>query len=548
MTSDAHVQVRGLSVSYRVGGRQVTAVNDLDIEFCRGAVTAVVGESGSGKSTVARAIAGILPSNARVDAGEVLLGGQDLLRLSERQLRTIRGSRVGFVPQDPTASLNPTQRIGAQVAEAVVLHLPMRGAALRDRVGELLAGAGLTDVKRISRSFPHELSGGMRQRVLIAIALAGGAELVIADEPTSALDVTVAARVLDQLTKMVTSAGTTLVIITHDLSLATHRADRVAVLHRGAAVEAGPAAEVMARPRHEYTSQLLASTPGLRDRRQDRVRPDTSAVDGALVRLEGVSKSFGGSRYGRAAVAALSDVSLRLLPGRTFALIGESGSGKSTTARIVLGLERADSGTVELFGHDLADVGRHAMRELRRRVQVVYQSPFASLDPRFSVGRSIREPLVAHRAGTRAEQLARVDELLNLVRLPSSYARRRPAELSGGQCQRVAIARALALSPELVVCDEPVSALDASVQAQVLDLLREIQERSGVAYLFISHDLAVVRDIAHDVAVMQNGRIVESGGIDDIFERPTQPFTRLLLEASLRHAGGTVEATIGSEG
>ncbi len=536
--NDVSVGVQDLSVSYEVGGRRVRAVDHMSADFARGCVTAVVGESGSGKSTLARAIAGILPSTARVTSGKVMLGDVDLTKLRERQWRAIRGRRIGFVPQDPTTSLNPAQRVEVQVGEAVRLHQALRGQPLRERVLELLADAGLSDAERVSRSYPHELSGGMRQRVLIAIAFAADPELVIADEPTSALDVTIAARVLDHLTNVVAERGTTLVIITHDLALATHRADHVAVVHGGQVVEAGSASDVMRRSRHEHTRRLVASTPALHTTRRQEAPASHAEPHKTLVRLQGISKEFHVGGHGAPPVPAVVDVSLQVSSGRTYALIGESGSGKSTTARIVLGLERADRGTVELFGQDLGTINRRAMRELRRRVQVIYQSPYASLDPRMSVRQSVGEPLRAHRLGNRRERDARVLELLEQVRLPASYARRKPSELSGGQCQRVAIARALALSPELIVCDEPVSALDASVQAQVLDLLTEIQQRLGVAYLFISHDLAVVRDIAHEVAVMQQGRLVERGTVDEIFDRPKEHFTAQLLEASLRHTQG----------
>jgi len=527
------LRVEDLRVGYDVDGRHVRAVDGLSLDVARGRVTAVVGESGSGKSTLARAICGILPRSARA-SGHARLDGLDLIGLPERRLRQVRGRRIGFVPQDPSTSLNPTQRVGAQVAEAVCLHSGLRGGALRDRVAALLADAGLRDVERVRSSFPHELSGGMRQRVLIAIAFAGAPELLIADEPTSALDVTVAARVLDHLMRAVAEAGTTLLIITHDLALATYRADHVAVVRDGRVVELGAAGDVMRTPRHAYTRELLAATPGLRPRRASEAAAHPQ--EPPLARLDGVTKTFR-VRNGGPAVAAVRDVSLRVRPGRTFALIGESGSGKTTTARIVLGLERADRGRVEVLGRDLGAVDRRALRELRRHMQVVYQSPYASLDPRVAVGRSVEEPLRAFGIGGRASRRARVAELLEQVRLPAGYARRRPAELSGGQCQRVAIARALALSPDLIVCDEPVSALDVSVQAQVLELLAEIQQRSGVAYLFISHDLAVVRDIAHDVGVMQEGRLVEQGRAADVLDHPQQPFTVELLAAGLRHRG-----------
>ncbi|MFD0691895.1 dipeptide ABC transporter ATP-binding protein [Actinomadura fibrosa] len=540
----ALLEVRGLSVSYRTRTGLLEAVRDVDLDVRAGEIVALVGESGSGKSTTAHAVTRLLADNASVDAGRIVFGGRDLATLSERELRTVRGAQIGLVPQDPAVSLNPVKRVGEQVAEVLRLHgLATRRTAPPAAV-ELLGRAGLPDPATRARQYPHELSGGMRQRALIAIAIAAGPKLIVADEPTSALDVTVQRRILDHLQHLTGELGSAVLLVTHDLGVAADRADRVVVMSRGRVVETGPARRVLDDPRDAYTRRLLRSAPSLAAA-EPRTPPAAPVPgDGAaapLVEVEHLVKEFPlphGSGSART-VRAVDDVDLTVHRGETLALVGESGSGKSTTARLVLRLVPPTSGRIVFDGEDVTALRGEKLRRLRRRAQLVYQNPYASLDPRFTIGEVVTEPLRAFRIGDRASRTARARELLDRVALPAATLDRRPAELSGGQRQRVAIARALALGPDLVVCDEPVSALDVSVQAQVLELLAELQAATGVAYLFISHDLAVVRRIAHRVAVMRAGRIVETGATGRIFDDPAHPYTRELLAAI---PGGRVRA------
>ncbi|WP_278265539.1 ABC transporter ATP-binding protein [Nocardia sp. AG03] len=514
------LRVTDLRVDYRSGARVVPALRGASIEVARGEVVALVGESGSGKSTLAQAVIGLLGEAARIADGRIELGGEQVDPADEKSLRRLRGARVGFVPQDPGLSLNPVRRIGDQVAEALRVHrlADRRGAAVRALA--LLEEVGLDRPSVRAKQYPHELSGGQRQRVLIAIALACGPELIVADEPTSALDATVARQVLDRLAERIAARGTAVLLITHDLAVAAERADRIVVLEQGEVVESGPTAQVLARPAHPYTQRLLAASPALAP---TGFRPPRPRAQTPLLSVRDLRK-----RFHAGGITAVDDVAFSLDRGETLALVGESGSGKSTTARIAVRLTEPDRGTVTFDGHDLTGARRGRLRALRRRFQVVYQNPYSSLDPRWRVGEIVAEPLRAYGV---ADRPARVRELLEQVALPADFAERRPAELSGGQRQRVAIARALALRPDLLVLDEPVSALDASVQAQILDLLDALQTELSLGYLFISHDLAVVRQISDRVAVMRHGRIVETGPTADLFTDPQHPYTRELLAA-----------------
>ncbi|MFC0042317.1 dipeptide ABC transporter ATP-binding protein [Actinomadura rayongensis] len=531
--SDSLLSINGLAVSYRTRTGRVPAVRGVDLDVRPGEIVALVGESGSGKSTLAHAVIRLLADNASIDAGRVEFDGADLTGLSEKELRTVRGARIGLVPQDPGVSLNPVKRVGEQVAEVLRLHdLSTRRSTPADAI-EVLERAGLPEPALRARQYPHELSGGMRQRVLIAIAIAARPKLIVADEPTSALDVTVQRRILDHLQHLTEELGSAVLLVTHDLGVAADRAQRIAVMSRGRIVESGPARDVLDAPSDAYTRRLLASAPSLSVARP-RTNPAAPApAETPLVTVENLVKEFrlpqgaGAKRI----VRAVDGIDLAVRRGETLALVGESGSGKSTTARLVLRLAQPTSGRIVFDGEDVTAARGGRLRGLRRRAQLVYQNPYASLDPRFSIGEVISEPLRAFRVGDRASRAERARHLLERVALPASILDRRPAELSGGQRQRVAIARALALSPDLVVCDEPVSALDVSVQAQVLELLAELQADTGVAYLLISHDLAVVRQIAHRVAVMRAGRIVETGATDELFDHPEHPYTRDLLAA-----------------
>lgn len=544
MSAENLLEIDGLAVTYRTGRGDVDAVREVSLSVAQGETVAVVGESGSGKSTTVHAIIRLLPAAAHIAAGSVRFEGRDLVAATDRDLRSVRGRRIGFVPQDPTVSLNPVVRIGDQVAEVLRVH----GLADRRTAGvraiEALERAGLPDAAVRARQYPHELSGGMRQRVLIAIAIIGDPALLIADEPTSALDVTVQRQILDHLDVLKRERGASLLLITHDLGVAADRADRIVVMSDGRIVEQGTPDEILGDPRHPYTRRLIAAAPSLRA--TDAVRtsePFSNAVPARTVsdagrglpgetpvlEVEGLVKEFALPGGGR--TRAVDGVGFRLERGRTLALVGESGSGKTTTARLALRLVDPTAGTVRIDGADVTALSGRRLRRVRRRVQLVQQNPYAALNPRWSVETIVADPLRAFGVGSRAERRKRAAELLDLVALPSTALSRRPADLSGGQRQRVAIARALALEPALLVLDEPVSALDVSIQHQILTLLTEIQREKALSYLFISHDLAVVRQIADTVGVMRRGHLVELGTADDVFARPAHDYTRTLLDA-----------------
>ncbi|GAA2025577.1 ABC transporter ATP-binding protein [Pseudokineococcus marinus] len=537
------LEVRGLTVTYRTGEAEVPAVVDVDLTVREGERVAVVGESGSGKSTTAAALIGLLPGSGRVAAGTITFAGEDVTHASDARLLRLRGREVGLVPQDPMSNLNPVMRVGAQVEEVLRAHGLATGRAAKERAVELLGLAGIPDAARRARQYPHEFSGGMRQRVLIAIALACEPRLLVADEPTSALDVTVQRQILDHLEHLTEAAGTSMLLVTHDLGLAADRADTVVVMSKGRVVESGPAARLLTDPQHAYTQRLVAAAPSVSAARA-QVRPGTRAVDRAagprrhdtadgapVLRVEDVTKVYRVRGRGAGDVTAVDGVSFVVPAGTTTAVVGESGSGKTTLARMALGLEAPTSGRL-LVGDDVVGEATGARRRaVRRAMQPVFQDPYASLDPTMSVERLVDEPLRVFGEGDRASRRRRVGELLDQVSLPRDAAQRRPAELSGGQRQRVAIARALAVEPRLVVLDEAVSALDVLVQDQVLQLLHQLQEDLGVAYLFITHDLAVVRQVAHAVAVMRHGRLVEHGSVDAVMSDPQEDYTRELLAA-----------------
>lgn len=534
MSADASplLSVDGLDVSF--GGQ--AAVRGLDLSVLPGQTVAVVGESGSGKSTTAAAILGLLPPGGRITGGRIVFDGVDISAADRRAMRGIRGRQIGYIPQDPMTNLNPVWKVGFQIREA--LRANTSDSRTRQRAVELLAAAGMPDPAKQAERYPHQLSGGMCQRALIAIGLAGRPRLLIADEPTSALDVTVQRQVLDHLQRLTADLGTALLLITHDLALAAERAESVVVVHRGTVVESGAARAILRSPQHEYTRRLVAAAPALAVRggarsRPAAVRPDDAADD--ILVASGLTKVYRESRgvpWRRSEFRALDAVSFRLRRGSTLAIAGESGSGKSTLARMVLGLLPPTAGTVVFDGTRIDDaMPRDAQLAFRRRVQPVFQNPYSSLDPMYSVFRAIEEPLRIHRVGDRRQRAQAVHRLVDQVALPSSVLDRLPRELSGGQRQRVAIARALALRPAVLVCDEAVSALDVLVQAQILDLLADLQTELGLAYLFISHDLAVIRQIADDVLVMRAGRVVEQAPTEELFTRPGHEYTRQLLDA-----------------
>ena len=574
--SDPLLEITDLEVAFRSSTGLVPAVRKANLTLYPGQSVAIVGESGSGKSTLAHAVIGLLPGTGRVTGGTIRFQGRDITHLGTQELTALRGSSIGLVPQDPMSNLNPVWSIGFQVKEALranglagvaddrLAHLMAEHAGhaghaqkaatsaggridVDEQVALLLEQAGLPEASRRAKQYPHEFSGGMRQRALIAIGLAARPDLLIADEPTSALDVTVQRRILDHLQTLVRELGTAMLFITHDLGLAAERAEHIVVMHRGRVVESGPSLEVLQDPRHPYTQRLVKAAPSLASRRIEsahargiQVTDDEllgaslgSSATEEILRVEHLTKVFEvrGAKGKDKTLTAVDDVGFGIRKGTTTALVGESGSGKSTVANIILNLIDPTSGKVFHDGVDLSTLGPKELFALRRIMQPVFQNPYGSLDPMYSIFRVVEEPLRVHGIGTAKEREARVAELLDMVSLPRSVMRRYPHELSGGQRQRVAIARALALKPQIVVLDEAVSALDVLVQAQILRLLSDLQSELELTYLFITHDLAVVRQIADDVVVMEHGRIVESGAADELFANPRQDYTRELIRA-----------------
>jgi peptide/nickel transport system ATP-binding protein len=527
------VELRELRVSYRSGAETAAAVQGVSLVVQRGETVAIVGESGSGKSTVANAIIGLLPDNARFEGGAIVVDGEDLSDAPDDRKHLLRGRVIALVPQDPHVGLNPTTRIGKQIGEALILARGRRYRGLDADVLQLLEQVGLDQPVLRAHQYPHELSGGMRQRVLIAIALAGNPALIIADEPTSALDVTVQRKILDHLAQLVRERNIALLIITHDLGVAADRADRVLVMHAGRIVEQGAPATILVSPQQEYTRQLIAAAPGLNGGSSLVLKHPQPEARPEILRIEGLTKEYvlpdvkGQARK----FTALDNADFVAHAGQTLAIVGESGSGKSTTLRIALGLEKPTRGHVFFEGQELSRLSWNDYRPLRRRIQLVQQNPFASLDPRFTVFQSIVEPLVSFGLQKGRELEASARRLIDLVHLPAAHLNRLPRELSGGQRQRVAIARAMALGPDLLFLDEPVSALDVSVQAQILALLAELQDELGVSYVLVSHDLAVVASVAHRVAVLNKGVVVEQGPIGDVFGSPASDYTKELLAA-----------------
>ena len=538
------LEVSNLAVNFRTMDGEVSAVRHAGFSLPAGKTLAIVGESGSGKSTTAMAVIGLLPGNGRVASGSIRFDGQELVGLPESKMRAIRGRSIGLVPQDPMSNLNPVTKIGTQVAETLLVHGMATSKDVDRKVVEVLTAAGLPNAEERAKQYPHEFSGGMRQRALIAIGLACRPRLLIADEPTSALDVTVQRTILNQIDLMTEELGTSVLLITHDLGLAAERASELVVMHRGEVVETGPARQLLEDPQHPYTQSLVRAAPSVAAVRlrpgafaapgkEAAGRPDEEAgaedtVPDNIVEFRDLTKVF--KIRGRSDdFYAAKNVTLDIPRGRTVAIVGESGSGKTTTARMLLKLIEPTSGTMTFDGMDVATLSKGQLRDFRQRVQPIFQDPYSSLDPMYTIERILEEPLKTYKRGDRAERQRRVRELMDQVALPHEMLHRYPAELSGGQRQRVAIARALALKPELIVCDEPVSALDVLVQAQILQLLGDLQREFGLSYLFISHDLAVVRLISDYVCVMKDGELVEAATSEEVFSNPRHPYTRKLL-------------------
>ena len=536
------VRVENLSVAFSLGRDETAlAVRGVDFDIRRGETLALVGESGSGKTVTALSLLQLLPYPAASHpSGRIRFEGEDLLGASAETLRRVRRNRISMIFQEPMTSLNPLHTIERQIGETLSLHKGLKGGAVRARTLELLELVGLADGESRLNAFPHQLSGGQRQRVMIAMALANEPDLLIADEPTTALDVTIQAQILALLKDLQGRFGMAVLLITHDLGIVRHMAHRLAVMRAGEIVETGPAEAIFAKPGHPYTRALMAA--------EQRDTPTPRPLDTEVVLDSEDLKVWFPVRQGllrrtKDHIKAVDGLSLSLRRGRTLGVVGESGSGKTTLGLALLRLTQS-TGAIRFQGERIDGRDWRQLRHLRRRMQMVFQDPFSSLSPRYSVRQIIEEGLKLHRIGADAGARTRlIEEVLEEVGLDRTTIDRYPHEFSGGQRQRIAIARALVLRPDLLVLDEPTSALDMSVQAQVIDLLRRLQARHNLAYLFISHDLRVVRALADDILVMQNGRVVEAGRADRIFEAPQAPYTRALFAAALDHravAGGIV--------
>ena len=549
----AVLAVDGISISFTSQGSGAqkikrTVVDNVSFKLSPGRVLALVGESGSGKTVTAMSILGLLPGSASV-TGSIRLNGEELLGAHVDRMREVRGGQIGTIFQEPMNAFNPVFTIGYQIAEALGAHHgKLSRTQTRNRVAELLASVGIRDAPRVSRSYPHELSGGQLQRAMIAMAISCDPVAIIADEPTTALDVTVQAGILDLIRELRDRLGTAVLLITHDMGVVADLADDVVVMHEGVVKERADVSTLFTNPTHDYTKALLEAVPKLGELKipalttTERVQAGETARiiesepavrdEEVAAQVEHASIVYGGEGWGRRGLKAVDDVSFHILPRQMFGLVGESGSGKSTIGRALVGLIPVSEGAVRVAGLDMTKASKRGLREIRRRIGYVFQDPASSLNPRFTIGQSVAEPLRLHSQLSPSQLRDRVAELLDAVQLSAGMVNRFQHELSGGQRQRVAIARAIALNPALLIADEPTSALDVSVQAKVLDLLRDLQNEYGFACLFISHDLAVVQQVVDEVAVMLNGRIVERGSTEQVLSSPTDAYTQRLLAAA----------------
>jgi peptide/nickel transport system ATP-binding protein len=525
--TDPVLAIENLTLALPAYADRPFAVENVSLSIRSGETLCVVGESGSGKSMIAHAVMGLLPEAVKPTGGSIRLAGRNLLSLDAKAMQDVRGREIGMIFQEPMTSLNPVMRVGQQIVETFEAHRMLDGKKRAKRAIELLDEVGLPDPERLARAYPHELSGGQRQRVMIAMALALEPKLLIADEPTTALDVTTQAQILELIDRLRRQHGTAVLFITHDFGVVAEIADRIAVLQQGVLVEEGTGDEIFSRPRHDYTRRLLAAVPSLKPPERPEAPPKAPVLVVEKLRKVYRKRSFFSS--GRE-VRAADDVSFTLAKGETLGLVGESGSGKSTVGRCCLRLIESDSGAVELGGLHFSELSPSALRPHRRKIQMIFQDPFASLNPRQTVGRIIAAGPIAYGV-PHAEAIEKARQLLDLVALSPNAIDRYPHEFSGGQRQRIGIARALALEPDVLVADEAVSALDVSVQAQILALIKELQERLGLAILFVTHDLRVAAQICHRIAVMQRGRIVETGETAALFAAPQHEYTRQLLAA-----------------
>lgn len=551
------LSVDGLTIEITGAGKSFQPVRNVSFEIMPGQMLGLVGESGSGKSLTAMSINRLLTDKAvQIKSGSIQFQGQDLTKLDERAMRKIRGDQIGTIFQEPMTALNPVFTLGDQVSEPLRRHRGMNKKQAWARAGELLDMVGIRDVQRVLNNYPHHLSGGMRQRAMIAMAMSCEPQLLIADEPTTALDVTTQLQILDLMLDLQEQHGTAVLLITHDLGVVAQTCESVAVMNSGEIVERASVGDLFARPQHDYTKRLLSfmpegrakanarqleDGPAIPSARVDSVtsrplgrRVDAAATTPPLLQVKDLVKVFPSrvsARRGGEPVVAVDQVSFSLQPGKTLAIVGESGSGKSTTGRLAMRLIEPTSGEVEFEGKNFLDLDAKELRAARARMQIIFQDTFASLDPRWTIGKLLREPLSLHTQMGAAEMRERGAEVLKVVGMLPEHLERYPHEFSGGQRQRIGIARALMLNPSLIVCDEPVSALDVSVQAQVLDLMKDLQEQFGLSYIFISHDLSVVEMMADEVMVMSRGKVVEHSESKKLFANPGHPYTRALLAA-----------------
>ncbi len=529
MNDSLLLEVKDLSVNFGTGDKAVRAVRGVSFDIKRGETVALVGESGSGKSVTALSVLQLLSyPSASHPTGSIRFQGQELIGASTRELLSVRGNRISMIFQEPMTSLNPLHTIERQVNEVLILHKGLSREAARKRTLELLEQVGIPEAAKRLDAYPHQLSGGQRQRVMIAMALANEPDLLIADEPTTALDVTIQAQILKLLKSLQARYGMALLFITHDLGIVRKMADRVCVMTQGRIVEQGPVAGVFDNPQHSYTQHLLSAEPKGRPAEADPSAPEILRLDDLKVHFP-IRRGLMRRTVGH--VKAVDGVSIALREGHTIGLVGESGSGKTTLGLALLKLERSEGG-IRFDGRELQGLSQRELRPMRREMQIVFQDPFSSLSPRMSVGEIIGEGLEVHRIGTPAERATMIEQVLREVGLDPASRDRYPHEFSGGQRQRISIARALVLKPRLIVLDEPTSALDMSVQAQIVDLLRDLQQKYKLAYLFISHDLKVVRALADEVVVLRHGKVVERGPASQIFEAPQTPYTQALIAAA----------------